>query len=75
MTTFLCVWTNDNPSTYVETCPDEATLKRFLCELREEAGEYPQYIIRGSDLEVASVRGKHGDWTYQFPLVGGMVRS
>lgn len=65
-TKFLCVWTNDNPSTYVETCENEAALRKFMNELREEAGEYPQYVIRGHDLAVAEVRGRTGDWTYSF---------
>ena len=63
---FLCIWTNDNPSTYVETCDGEQALQKFMSELSEASGEYPQYVVRGSDLAIAQVRGDYEKWTYKF---------
>ena len=65
-TKYLCVWTNDNPSTYVDTCENEAALRKFLDEMRPESMEYAQYIIRGRDLAIAKVVHKNDQQSYTF---------
>ena len=63
---YLCVWKNDNPSVYVETCQNETELQKFMNELNEGAEEYPLYVIRGRDLAIAKVQGTSGQWTFHF---------
>ena len=73
MTKFLCVWSNDNPSTYIEACNSEAELQSFLdgfnpFPFQEE--DVLLYIIRGSDLAVAKVTtiedGEKRTYSYKF---------